>query len=238
MGTAVAATAAIGRAVEAAMEAAMEAAAGPVPAAAEPSVQPLARPSPGRSAGRRRAILEAALDCFLGKGFSATAIEDIRRASGASVGAIYHAFGSKRGIALALHAEALRGLTEAMLDPRVLASPPEGIVRGSVARALDWALANPRPYRFLIQARWLEGAAPAREELDALSAAARRRASAVLAVLVSQGAVRPLPWDVYQAVVLGPVHAYLALRAAGLAETDPARAAREFGDAAWAAVRA
>lgn len=226
MGTAVAARAAIGDAIGRAVEAAMEAAAEPGPAV------------PGRSAGRRRAILEAALDCFLGKGFSATAIEDIRRASGASVGGIYHAFGSKRGIALALYAEALRGLSEAMLDPSVLASPPEGIVRGSVARALDWALAHPRLYRFLIQARWLEGASPAREELDALSAAARRRASAVLAVLVSQGAVRPLPWDVYQAVVLGPVHAYLALRAAGLAETDPARAARELGDAAWAAVRA
>ncbi len=44
---------------------------------------------------RRRSILEAALDCFLEKGYIATTINDIREASGATTGSIYHFFDGK-----------------------------------------------------------------------------------------------------------------------------------------------
>jgi AcrR family transcriptional regulator len=191
-----------------------------------------------RGGDRRREILAAALDRFLKKGFAATSIEDIRRAGGASVGSIYHFFGSKEGIAVALYADAFCGWTEAMLDLSPAGTAPERIVRVTVARALEWAVANPRPYRFLMQARWLEPVALDRADLAAAAAAYRRRGSAVLALLVAGGAVRPLPWDLFQAVLLGPVHDYLAHRASGEAQTDPAQAAHALGDAAWAALRA
>lgn len=50
----------------------------------------------------KRRILEAAADVFADKGFYATAVDDIVRASDTSKGSFYHFFPSKQGIFLAL----------------------------------------------------------------------------------------------------------------------------------------
>jgi AcrR family transcriptional regulator len=41
------------------------------------------------TATRRRAILEAGLACFTARGIAATTMDDIRAASGASIGSIF-----------------------------------------------------------------------------------------------------------------------------------------------------
>ena len=56
---------------------------------------------------RRRRILDVSLELFLDVGVEASAIEDVRRRSGASVGSLYHRFGSKEGIAAAVYVDAL-----------------------------------------------------------------------------------------------------------------------------------
>jgi AcrR family transcriptional regulator len=65
-------------------------------------------PSSPRNDRRRADILAAALECFTRSGYEATRIEDIRSRSGASIGSIYHHFGSKERIAAVLHVEAIR----------------------------------------------------------------------------------------------------------------------------------
>src|SRR5438067_10900122 len=59
------------------------------------------------TAARRQVILDAALGLFTTRGLRATSVEDIRSASGASNGSLYHHFGSKEGIAAALYAAAI-----------------------------------------------------------------------------------------------------------------------------------
>ncbi len=59
---------------------------------------------------RRESILEAALGCFLEKGYIATTINDIREASGATTGSIYHFFDGKGALALALLEDAVARL--------------------------------------------------------------------------------------------------------------------------------
>src|SRR5690242_9380548 len=56
---------------------------------------------------RRGSILAAALQCFNENGIEASAIADICERAGASVGSVYHHFGSKENIATALLAEGL-----------------------------------------------------------------------------------------------------------------------------------
>ena len=51
---------------------------------------------------RRQAILDAALASFVARGYLATSISDIRAASGASTGSIYHFFAGKGALAEAL----------------------------------------------------------------------------------------------------------------------------------------
>ena len=54
----------------------------------------------------RQDLLDAALTIFSQKGYTATRLEDIARASGVTRGAIYHHFGSKSELFLALMEEA------------------------------------------------------------------------------------------------------------------------------------
>src|SRR5438105_12535297 len=57
---------------------------------------------------RADSILDAALACFNERGVSGTTIDDVRERAGASVGSIYHHFGSKEALATALHVKGAR----------------------------------------------------------------------------------------------------------------------------------
>jgi AcrR family transcriptional regulator len=102
---------------------------------------------------RRDDILDAALRSFDERGVLATSIEDIRAASGASIGSIYHHFGDKEGIAEALYVEVLGRYQDAFLATlRAAADAREG-VRGIVAFHLRWAAAHPAETRWLLAGR-------------------------------------------------------------------------------------
>jgi AcrR family transcriptional regulator len=58
--------------------------------------------SPAQEQQRRAQILAAAMTCFARQGYHATAMDDVVRASGLSVGAIYSYFPSKEDLFLAL----------------------------------------------------------------------------------------------------------------------------------------
>jgi TetR/AcrR family transcriptional regulator len=74
---------------------------------------PVAEPLPPVSRGERRkartaaAILDAAEQLFLGRGFAATTIEDLSRTADVAVGSIYAHFGDKEGVYAALIDRAL-----------------------------------------------------------------------------------------------------------------------------------
>ena len=51
---------------------------------------------------KRRSILDAALKCFAAEGYDNVSIQEICDVSGASVGSVYHHFGSKEGLLEAL----------------------------------------------------------------------------------------------------------------------------------------
>src|SRR4051812_46666617 len=92
---------------------------------------------------RKQAILDAALATFLEKGVLATTIDDVRERSGASVGSIYHHYGSKEGIAAALFVEGMRSYQDGAVD----ALRAKG-VRGFVRRHVRWVADTPQlaPY--------------------------------------------------------------------------------------------
>lgn len=60
-------------------------------------------PASNAGVARRRAILDAALTSFLKSGVAGATVEALHRESGASVGSIYHFFGSKEGVAAELY---------------------------------------------------------------------------------------------------------------------------------------
>jgi len=178
---------------------------------------------------RRKAILDAALESFDATG--ATAIEEIKRRSGASVGSIYHHFGGVDGVTAALYVEILRDYQAGVVRTLRPESEAEEGVRGLVRYHLRWVDRNPQRARFLLQS----GAArlAAGEELKALN---RELAGAVAAWVEDQPAIRPLPGEVFYAVLFGPAQELSRAWLAGRAR-PPRRIADELAAAAWRAVR-
>lgn len=175
---------------------------------------------------RRQAILDAALECFVERGVGATTIEDVRVRSGASVGSIYHHFDSKEGIAAALYVEALRDYQAGALA--ALRSGVGGLVRHHVR----WITAHPDRARFLLTRREPEVAEASREQLAALN----RSFFAEIRAWIERSDLRPLPLDLFHAVVLGPAQEWARHWLAGHGETSPRTAERVLADAARAAV--
>ncbi|MEV4087804.1 TetR/AcrR family transcriptional regulator [Nonomuraea fuscirosea] len=65
-----------------------------------------------RSSGTQDTLLRAARDVFLAKGYAEATVADIVAASGISVGSLYHHFGGKPGLFLALWEQFMRGQEE------------------------------------------------------------------------------------------------------------------------------
>ncbi|MBN9316448.1 MAG: TetR/AcrR family transcriptional regulator [Devosia sp.] len=182
---------------------------------------------------RRTQILDAALACFLDRGYAATSIADIRAGSGASTGSIYHFFSNKGALASALVERAVAGwgAATAAIQPGM---PAEAAIRASVSGLVIWGLERPAERRFLDEMRSLARLDPTLADVDQYFARGALAASALYAEYRERGEVRDLPWPVAHALMLGP--AYDFLRHADPAEA-PAQAAALLADAAWDAVR-
>src|SRR6478735_3751714 len=94
---------------------------------------------------RRESILEAALGCFLEKGYIATTINDIREASGATTGSIYHFFDGKGALAMALLEDAIAGWSGESMSSSDTA---EATVKAAAMGLVNWGTKNPELFRF------------------------------------------------------------------------------------------
>jgi hypothetical protein len=171
---------------------------------------------------RREQILDAALDSFGESG--EVAIEQVRRRSGAR--------GGVDGIAAALYVEILREYQAGVVQALERAGGAEQGVEGLVRHHLRWVGRNPERARFLLQGGALREAAG--EELRALN---RDLSAALDGWVERQPQIRPLPREVFYAVVIGPAQEvsrlWLSGRVGSLRKLE-----NELAAAAWRAVRA
>jgi len=189
-----------------------------------------------RDPDRRAHVLAAALHCFAEKGFAATSIDDIRRASGASTGSIYHFFPSKEAIAVALFIEGVTGWTEASLAVPENAGAEEAI-RAIISATIDWGLANASLLRFMDETRVLIARVSGLAETTAVLLQARSRGEVLLNRLIQEGGLAPVSWEVAQSVILGPVQNWLQLHRYGQTSLTPDEAKQMLSTSAWKALR-
>jgi AcrR family transcriptional regulator len=185
------------------------------------------------NAPRREAILTAAVDSFVRRGYTATTIEDICRASGASVGSVYHHFGGKDRIAAALYVESLASYQAAFLAVLEEHDGARAGVEALVRHHLRWVGEHRERARFLLAVRETEVIAAATPEL-------RRRNRAFFAAAREWFARHPelpdLPPDLLEPLLLGPAQEFARHWLAGRAETTPAQAGDVLAAAAWNAL--
>lgn len=186
---------------------------------------------------RRQQILDAALAAFVAEGYAGTSIADIRARSGASTGSIYHLFSSKAEIALTLLDMAIAQWSQRTADRIGRLSgdlPAEVAIRGSVEALLVWGSQNPGLFRFLDEVLARGAADTSLAPFAARQRDGQAEAARLYDLWTRRGEVRPLPFAVAHALMLGPTYAYL--RTPPL--TFDGLALVELPSAAWEAVRA
>lgn len=191
-----------------------------------------------RPASRKIQIKLAALDCFLTNGYVATSIADIRKRSGATTGSIYHFFDNKSALAFELFNESIASWQDSTRRA-THSNSPEQLVRASVLGLIDWALDEPGQFQFMDEIRAL---APTHAELAQCAAAlleGQVQAETMFATLIDQQVVRPLPWSLAHALMLGPTYDFLRHASTAPFADEIVQSARtHLPDMAWQAVRA
>ncbi|MGH9111140.1 MAG: TetR/AcrR family transcriptional regulator [Acidimicrobiales bacterium] len=185
---------------------------------------------------RRRALLAAALDCFLEKGYAATTIEDVRHRADASIGSLYHHFPGKEHLAAVLYLNALASYHDGFLAA-LEGTPGTGdAVRAAVTHHLGWAERHPDEGRFLLTHPEPEVALVSPVALQAQNRHFYGHVGGWLRARVEAGQIRELSPDLYYALWLGPAQELTRQWLAGRARTRPVAATDVLAAAAWTAL--
>jgi AcrR family transcriptional regulator len=186
---------------------------------------------------RKQEILDAALDCFTEHGVDATTIDMIRERANASVGSMYHHFGSKDRIAAAVYVEALAEHHAAQQVLLARAEDAQSGVKAITYSYVDWISAHPEKARFVLYNRGAVAKGDMGGEMRALARAHRDEVLARFAPWIEKGQLKKLPLELYGSLITGAVHDYARLWLSGRAKAD-IKAYREiFAEAAWKALQ-
>jgi AcrR family transcriptional regulator len=186
---------------------------------------------------RRAAVLSAALACFNARGVEATGIGDICAASGASVGSVYHHFGNKEGIAVALLAGGLSDHVDHLERNLAKARTAKQAIHALVETLLEWVAANPDWARYIYNVRHGSLGQAADEQLRAVNARYGAVMDRCLGPHFAAGAFRKLPRETLPSLVIGPVHDYARRWLNGQVRGPLTGHVEVFATAAWDAVR-
>jgi AcrR family transcriptional regulator len=176
----------------------------------------------------RDRLLRAALTRFDADGALGATLEDIRREAGVSVGALYHHFPDKTGLAATLYGELTAQFQEGFLAELRTHADAEGAVKEGVRFYLRWVSANRAAAAFLL------GERPAGDA--ALRERNRRFFTEVTAwweTHVHYGVLRALPLELIHALWLGPAQEYTRHWVTGRGKRVPATVGGVLADAAW-----
>ena len=185
----------------------------------------------------RAAILDNALAAFSERGYSATSMSDLRRATGASTGSLYHHFPSKEHVAAALWLDTLTAFQAGFVEAVEGGRGARGAVHAGVRFHLRWVEEHPDRARLL--GAELEPAVLAlvHERLGELNRVFFGRLRSWYETQVERGRVRQLPADVVHALWLGPAQELTRGWLSGRSAVAPRAAADALARGAWAALR-
>jgi AcrR family transcriptional regulator len=204
--------------------------------AADPIDAVLALALPDARHATRRSVLRHALALFNEHGLESTTIDDLRRASGQSVGTIYHHFKNKEGVVAALDDES-RAIAARI---GALGERPDGraVVEALIGAVTYWITEHPALARFIYVAREPVAQGPHAPALMERVRARYEPIDALLAVEVEAGRMRALPEELIPALVLGATEFYARSWLGGRRQVPPAEHAGRLADAAWSSLAA
>jgi AcrR family transcriptional regulator len=186
---------------------------------------------------RKSTILAAALEVFIEKGVEAATIDDIRRRCQASVGSIYHHFGTKEGVAAALYGECLDGYWRRLISAIESESQAKHAIYSLIDTHLHWIVANPDLARFLFSRRQAVSATHD-QMVRQRTADHLKQLSHFFKPWLKDGTLRSMPFELYVAILMGPAQELSRHWLGGRVSLDPREAIDELSGAAWRSLAA
>lgn len=181
----------------------------------------------------------AALACFNEQGVEACTIAAICQRAQASVGSVYHHFGSKEGLAGVLYCEGLRRFQGGYLAALEQVRDARGGIAALVRFHLHWVARHPDWARYLLRTRADALEPQAQQVLEEINGAFFDAMGQWFGTHVRQASLRRLPRSLYVALLVGPCQEWARqhLRDAASEPLDDA-CVDALADAIWCALRA
>lgn len=198
----------------------------------------LERAYPGARAQLKRRMLAGALACFNEHGIEPTTIEMILARCEASVGNLYHHFGSKDGLVAALFFCALQDQGDLIDAELAKAQTMREGVAALVYSYVDWISAQPELARFMFQARSAVSKGPHGAELQQRN---RQRAKLVMSWFGEPGragGIKDWPKELLPSLIIGAAENYSRAWLSGRVKATPAQQRERLAQAAWLSVAA
>ena len=198
----------------------------------------LDRALPDARQASRRSVLRHALTLFNENGIEATTIDDLRKASGQSVGTIYHHFKNKEGVVAALFFVALDDQSRAIAEHIAGLDDGQAVIEALLGCYTAWITAQPECAHFIFLAR--DSVSQGSHAAD-LQQRLQERYKPIDDLLVHDadaGRILPLPADLIPSLVLGAAEFYARGWLAGRRQAAPAHHAERFAVAAWRSLTA
>ena len=189
------------------------------------------------SAERRTIILRATLGLLAERGLYNTKIADIARESGASIGSIYHHFGSREGVFYALYVETFE-LCFAELRAAVLPSTTARVgIRNLADTYLRWVEQYPARATFIYDVSQGDILRSFLPEIAVFKGAFYAEIFAWMQPFIAAGEIVVLPPWAYDAILMGPAHEFARRWLGGQRELPMAAAREIIADAIWRSVQ-
>jgi len=191
------------------------------------------RPRPA-TLDKRDAILAAALELFVERGFHGTAVPEVAERAGVGAGTIYRYFASKEALVNALY-QSLKGeVTSRVMRDFPVDKPARQMVHHLWSRLAEFAVAQPRAYAFLElhhHADYLD------DQSNAIESRMMDMGIHFLQAAQARGEVKPLSPMLLIAIVHGVFTGMLRKAWEGLLELTP-ETITAAEQCAWEAIRA
>ena len=182
---------------------------------------------------RKKEILNAALICFNQQGIAATSIEQIQNTSKASIGSIYHHFGSKDGIAYILYREGLQNYHDDLLKKLNSAKSAENKIKTFVSSYMEWIEKNPELANYIFSARSYLVDSQKADEIHLFHENNQHDLALVIKSLIKQKEIKRLPDSLYHPLIIGPAHQFCQLWLNNHTDMKIKDAKRILAQAAW-----
>lgn len=185
---------------------------------------------------RKNAIIQAGLELFTEKGFSETGMADICKAAQASTGSVYHHFKSKEQLAAAVYLEGITEYQQGLIEALSLKKEARSGIKAIITYHLTWVAENPRWAQYLFQQRHAHFMSNSDNKINTLNKTFAEGIAAWFKEQIQHGKIRPMPWDLIIAVLLGPCQEYSRLYLSGKAASSIKEAIKVLSNSAWKAL--